>query len=289
MVQDLLARRARIPSAEILIKVIKTSGDRIQDRPLADIGGKGLFTKELDEALLAGEIDLAVHSMKDVATQIPAGTDIVSMLAREDFRDRLITPKNDIRRLEKLQPGARVGSSSLRRAAQIKFLRPDILIVPFRGNVGTRLEKLSGGLADATILAAAGLNRLGKHELGHNLPVGEMLPAPAQGAVGIQIVSDSKHRAAVAQLNDLETSEAVQMERAFLAALEGSCRTPIAALARWTENMEIELRGEALLPDGTEKISGTRCGDPSDYVAMASDLALDIRARASSDLRALIG
>ncbi len=289
MVQDLLARRARIPSAEILIKVIKTSGDRIQDRPLADIGGKGLFTKELDEALLAGEIDLAVHSMKDVATEIPPGTDIVTILAREDFRDRLITPNNDVRRLEKLAHGAHIGSSSLRRAAQIKYLRPDIIIVPFRGNVGTRLEKLSAGVADATILAAAGLNRLGKHELGHNLPVGEMLPAPAQGAVGIQIRADSTHRALVAELNDLETSEAVHMERAFLAALEGSCRTPIAALARWTETMEIELRGEALLPDGTEKISGTRRGDPSDHAAMARDLALDIRSRASPALRVLIG
>lgn len=284
-----LMRAHGLADADIVIEVIRTSGDKIQDRPLSEVGGKGLFTKELEEALAGERIDIAVHSMKDVATALPDGFDIVAMLAREDFRDRLITADGAIKRIEKLPPGCRVGTSSLRRAAQIKFQRPDIEIIPFRGNVGTRLEKLSQGLADATILAAAGLNRLGRPDLGHGLAVGDMLPAPAQGAVGIEMKKDHAQRQLIAALNDIETSDAVQMERAFLAALEGSCRTPIAALARWTANSDLEFRGEALLPDGSEKISGTRQGDPSDAVAMARDLAAEIRAQASPALRALIG
>ncbi len=284
-----LMRAHGLAETDIAIEVIKTSGDKIQDRPLSEVGGKGLFTKELEEALAENRIDIAVHSMKDVATEMPEGFDIVAMLPREDFRDRLITVDGEIKRLEKLPPGCRVGTSSLRRAAQIKYLRADIEIIPFRGNVGTRLEKLATGLADATILAAAGLNRLGQHDLGHALPVGEMLPAPAQGAVGIEMKTDHARRNLIMALNDLETSDAVCMERAFLAALEGSCRTPIAALARWTERADLELRGEALLPDGAEKISGTRTGDPSDAVQMARDLAAEIRGQASPALRALIG
>jgi hydroxymethylbilane synthase len=289
MVRNLLCQQHGWPEAAIGLEIIKTSGDRIQDRPLSDVGGKGLFTKELEEALDDGRIDMAVHSMKDVATILPDTMEIIAMTAREDFRDRLIMEDKSIKRLEKLPVGTRVGTSSLRRAAQIKYLRPDVEIVPFRGNVGTRLNKLRTGDADATILAAAGLNRLGRDTLGAPLPVGDMLPAPAQGAVGIEMLKSHPQLGLIAALNILETSDAVLMERAFLAALEGSCRTPIAALARWTENADLELRGEALLPDGSEKISGTRRGDPSDAVAMAQDLAADIRSRASPALRALIG
>jgi hydroxymethylbilane synthase len=284
-----LMRLQGMAETDIAIEIIKTSGDKIQDRPLSEVGGKGLFTKELEEALLVGRIDLAVHSMKDVATQIPDALEIVAMLPREDHRDRLITVAGDIKRIEKLPIGARIGTSSLRRAAQLKFARPDLSIIPFRGNVGTRLEKLAAGAADATILAAAGLNRLGQTELGAPMPIGQMLPAPAQGAVGIECLKKSPHRALLLSLTELETAEAVQMERDFLAALEGSCRTPIAALARWTTNADLELRGEALLPDGTEKVSGTRTGDPSDALQMARDLAAELRTAASPALRMLIG
>jgi hydroxymethylbilane synthase len=288
-VQRNLMQAHGLEEADIAIEIIKTSGDRIQDRPLSEVGGKGLFTKELEEALAEGRIDLAVHSMKDVATELPEAMDIMAMLPREDFRDRLITADNDVKRLEKLPAGARVGTSSLRRAAQIMFARPDIQIIPFRGNVGTRLEKLAQGLADATILAAAGLNRLDRHELGHALPVREMLPAPAQGAVGIEMLKNHPHQDLIRALSDIETADAVRMERAFLAALEGSCRTPIAALARWTARADLELRGEALLPDGKEKITGTRICDPSDAMRNATDLAAEIRSKASASLRALIG
>jgi hydroxymethylbilane synthase len=284
-----LMRTHGLERADVAIEIFKTSGDKILDRPLSEVGGKGLFTKELEDALLAGRIDLAVHSMKDVATDVPEGLEIVAMLPREDHRDRLITVAGDIRRIEKLPHGARIGTSSLRRAAQLNFQRPDLEIVPFRGNVGTRLEKLRRGEADATILAAAGLNRLGQADLGAPMPIGQMLPAPAQGAVGIECMTESVHRSLLLALTEIETAEAVQMERQFLAALEGSCRTPIAALARWTANADLELRGEALLPDGSEKIAGSRSGDPSDAAHMARDLAAELRGRASPALRLLIG
>jgi hydroxymethylbilane synthase len=284
-----LMRVHGLAETDIAIEIIKTSGDKILDRPLSEVGGKGLFTKELEDALLEGRIDLAIHSMKDVATQVPDALEIIAMLPREDHRDRLITANGEIKRLEKLPLGARIGTSSLRRAAQVRFVRPDVEIIPFRGNVGTRLEKLSRGEADATVLAAAGLNRLGRTELGVPLPIGQMLPAPAQGAVGIQCAKASPHRELLLALNEIETSDAVQMERVFLAALEGSCRTPIAALARWTGRADLDLRGEALLPDGTEKVSGSRTGDPSDAVRLAQDLAADLRGQASSSLRRLIG
>jgi hydroxymethylbilane synthase len=284
-----LMRVHGLADTDVRIEIIRTSGDKIQDRPLSEVGGKGLFTKELEEALLAGRIDFAVHSMKDVATQIPDGLDIVAMLPREDHRDRLITLAGDIKRIEKLPQGARIGTSSLRRAAQLKFARPDLEIIPFRGNVGSRLEKLGRGDADATILAAAGLNRLGQPDLGAPMPIGQMLPAPAQGAVGIECLKNSAHLSLLLALNDVETCEPVMMEREFLAALEGSCRTPVAALARWTANADLDLRGEALLPDGSEKISGTRQGDPSDAAHMVRDLAAELRGQASPALRALIG
>jgi hydroxymethylbilane synthase len=289
MVQRELAWLHEWPLESIEIIVLKTTGDAIQDRPLSEIGGKGLFTKELEEALKAGTIDIAVHSMKDVATRLPEGLAITAMLPREDYRDRLISLEGKPKRLEHLPLGARIGTSSLRRAAQLRHARPDIEIVPFRGNVGTRLTKLRNGDADATILAAAGLNRLDQAEMGEALPIGQMLPAVAQGAVGIEMLASHKLFKEISALSDVETFDAVTMERIFLDELEGSCRTPIAALARWNDMLDLELRGELLLPDGSEKITGQRVCDPSDAARAARELAVELYAKASPALRAVLG
>ncbi len=288
IVRDMLCNHHGWPTGMVEIVPFTTTGDQILDRPLAEIGGKGLFTGELETALAQHRIDLAVHSMKDVATRLPGGMTIVAMLPREDYRDRMITLGDTARRLEHLAMGARVGTSSLRRAAQLKHARPDLTIVPFRGNVGTRLAKLRDGLADATILAAAGLNRLDQPELGAPLPIGQMLPAVAQGAVGIEMRTDHPQLGAVMALNDVETSDAVAMERAFLEQLEGSCRTPIAALARWNDQLDLELRGELLMPDGSEKVSGSRVCDPSDALRAARDLADELYANATESLRRVL-
>lgn len=264
------------------VLTLKTSGDLILDRPLAEVGGKGLFTKELDEALLDGRLDCAVHSLKDVATTLPEGLILAVILPREDYRDRLILPEGSpIKRLEQLPKGARIGTSSLRRAAQLRHARPDIEIVPLRGNVGTRIAKLASGAMDATILAAAGLNRLGHVDLGLPLPVGQMLPAAAQGAIAVTTVhNDSATLALVAALDDLETREAVTIERTLLAGLDGSCRTAIAALARFSDTGDIELRAELYSPEGSIRISRLTICDPSTAIADASRLAADMRAEA---------
>jgi hydroxymethylbilane synthase len=288
MVQRELAWLHEWPVEQIEIVVLKTTGDAIQDRPLAEIGGKGLFTKELEEALSAGAIDIAVHSMKDVATRLPDGLAITAMLPREDYRDRLISLEGKPKRLEHLPTGARIGTSSLRRAAQLRHARPDIEIVPFRGNVGTRLTKLRNGEADATILAAAGLNRLDQPDMGEALPIGQMLPAVAQGAIGIEMLAGHTLFKEISALSDVETFDAVTMERIFLDELEGSCRTPIAALARWNDMLDLELRGEILLPDGSEKITGQRVCDPSDATRAARELASELYAKASPALRAVL-
>jgi hydroxymethylbilane synthase len=285
MVRDkLLAHWGQACADMLEIVILKTSGDKILDRPLAEVGGKGLFTKELEEALLEARIDLAVHSMKDVETTTPAALSITAILPREDPRDRLVGAYKSLASLPKC---ARVGTSSLRRAAQIKHRRADITIVPFRGNVGTRLAKLEAGEAEATILAAAGLNRLGHAGLGHTIQVGDMLPAVAQGAVGIQVrTQEDAVRAALSPFDDLETHEAVLCERVFLAALEGSCRTPIAAYAKYDAGgTQILLKGEWLTPDGVHRIAGQRLGDSSDASAFARDLAQEIKAKA----KALVG
>ncbi len=234
----------------IEIRVIKTTGDKVQDRPLSEIGGKGLFTKEIEEALLAGAIDLAVHSMKDVPTWLPDGLVIECLLPREDARDVLIATAGHS--IATLPQGAVVGSASLRRAAQVKALRPDLSIVPLRGNVETRIAKVQRGDATATLLALAGLKRLHKETMATAiLSTDEILPAVAQGAIGLETrAGDDRVNALLAPLNDPETQVRVTAERACLAILEGSCRTPIAAFA--------ELNGEALrlraliaLPDGS--------------------------------------
>ncbi|MFW2831489.1 hydroxymethylbilane synthase [Sphingomonas sp. ID0503] len=250
---------------------IRTSGDRIQDRALAEVGGKALWTKELDRALIAGEIDLAVHSMKDVETIRPPEIAIAAILPRADVRDRLIGAAS----VGDIPEGARVGTSSPRRSAQLLRARPDLEIVLFRGNVDTRLAKLSAGEAAATLLAAAGLDRLGRYLVGNAIEVEEMLPAPAQGAVGIETLDEREDvRRLLSPLNDAASAEAVAAERAFLAALGADCRSPVAAL--WRDG---SFRGEILTPDGRECVSGS----DADPQALARDL-LD---RASPGLRAL--
>jgi hydroxymethylbilane synthase len=233
------------------LSVITTSGDRIQDRPLADVGGKGLFTKEIDEALLSGGVALAVHSMKDLPTVLPDGLCVAAVLPRADVRDAFLSPA--AASIMELPPGAVVGTSSLRRGAQVKRLRPDLRVIDFRGNVETRLRKLDEGVADATLLAMAGLDRLGlSSKVTSVLPVDEMLPAVAQGAIAIVVrEDDAETKRLLAPLNDPQTAAAVTCERAFLAELDGSCRTPIAGLAE-IDDGALRFRGLILSPGGAE-------------------------------------
>jgi hydroxymethylbilane synthase len=233
------------------LSVITTSGDRIKDAPLRDFGGKGLFTKEIDEALLRGDLDMAVHSMKDLETDLAPGICIAAILPRADVRDAFISAKAPS--LAELPPGAVIGTSSLRRGAQLKRLRPDLRVVDFRGHVETRLKKLAEGQADATLLALAGLERLGLAAHATSiLSTDEMLPAVAQGAIGVTCRGDdAKTRALLAALNDNTSATAVACERAFLARLDGSCKTPIAGLAEIEDGM-VRFRGMILAPDGSE-------------------------------------
>lgn len=229
---------------------IKTSGDRIQDRPLADLGGKGLFAKELEEALLRNEIDCAVHSLKDMPTALPPGLILECVLPREDPRDALIAAAGE--RLEDLPKNARFGTSSVRRQAMLLNRRPDIRIVPLRGNVETRLSKVTAGDMEATVLAIAGLNRLGKQASARAvLDISDMLPAVAQGAIGIECRGqDKKLIEALDRINHVETHLAVTLEREFLTVLDGSCKTPIGGYARRSGDMKMLFEGCALSPDG---------------------------------------
>jgi hydroxymethylbilane synthase len=235
----------------IEVRIIKTTGDKVQDRPLTQIGGKGLFTKEIEEALIGRQIDMAVHSMKDVETRLQDGLEIAVMMEREDPRDALIAREGAS--LASLPKGMVVGSASLRRKAQILLHRPDLSVVNLRGNVGTRLQKLAEGKVGATLLALAGLKRLGMADKATALlSVEEMLPAPGQGAIGIEIRSDdAEAKRWLASLDHQPTRIAVTAERALLASLDGSCRTPIAALAEITKD-RLSLRGLIALPDGSE-------------------------------------
>jgi len=257
----------------IRITVIKTTGDLVQDRPLAEIGGKGLFTKELDESMLEGRIDLAVHSMKDVPTYLPPGIVLPCMLEREDVRDAFISLK--AKSLAELPEGAVIGSASLRRGAQILHRRPDLKVVNFRGNVQTRLRKLAEGEVDATLLAMAGLKRLGLAEhVTAALSTDEMLPAVAQGAIGITCrADDARAHNFLSLLNDGETMVRVSAERAFLAKLDGSCRTPIGALAelRHPDRDHLTFRGLIISPDGRTIHSTQRSGRPEDAEEMGKD------------------
>jgi hydroxymethylbilane synthase len=266
------------------IRVIKTSGDRIQDRPLSEAGGnKGFFTKEIEEALSAGEIDLAVHSMKDMPTLLPCGLVLACCLPREDVRDALIS--HTALSLYDLPPGASVASSSLRRQAQVLHLRPDIKVVGIRGNVETRLRKIEDRVADATILAVAGLKRLGlESKITAAMPVEDMLPAVAQGAIGIEIRRDDADMAELlAPLNHHPTAHAVAAERAFLARLDGSCRTPIAGLAEPMDGGAVSFRGLILTPDGRHVLATARSGPLQDAVRLAEDAADELLARAGPE------
>jgi hydroxymethylbilane synthase len=259
--------------------VIKTTGDRIQDRPLADAGGKGLFTKELEEALLAGDIDFAVHSMKDMPTLLPPGLSIACLLPREDVRDAFISHK--VASLMDLPAGAVMATSSLRRQAQVLHMRPDLKVVQMRGNVETRLRKLEEGVADATLLACAGLRRLGLADrITSAIPTDQMLPAVAQGAIGIEIRSGDEAMAELlSPINDEPTALAVAAERAFLAKLEGSCRTPIAGLTELAGG-RLVFRGMILKPDGREAHATRREGRPEEALRLAEDAAAELLAKA---------
>lgn len=274
-----LMREHGLAEESMEIVVIKTTGDRILDRPLKEIGGKGLFTREIEEAMLSGEIDIAVHSMKDMPTIQPQGLALDCFLPREDPRDAFVSEKYE--RLSDLPAGAVVGTSSLRRRAQVAHVRPDLKIVEFRGNVQTRLQKLADGVADATFLAMAGLNRLGRPEVARSaIEVTEMLPAVAQGAIGIERRADDVRAALLlAAIQDVPTSNRLMAERAFLAELDGSCETPIAALAI-LEGTQVWLRGQILATDGSVAYAGERRGQIAQGGVLGEDLARELLAQA---------
>jgi hydroxymethylbilane synthase len=272
-----------LPETAFDIVIIKTTGDMILDRPLSEVGGKGLFTKEIEEALLERRIDLAVHSMKDMQTALPDGLMIGATLPREDVRDAFISLKHAS--FEALPEGAVVGTSSLRRQAQIKRIRPDLQIVGFRGNVQTRLTKLRDEVAEATFLACAGLRRLGLADhITAPVPTASMLPAVAQGAIGIEIRIDDEDTAAlILPLDDKSTSLCVTTERAFLATLEGSCRTPIAGLALLDGGI-LTFKGETLSPDGRRQVISTKTGPASSAADLGVTAADDILSRGGREV-----
>jgi hydroxymethylbilane synthase len=281
-VRDRLAAAHDIAPERIAIRVIRTTGDVIQDRPLAEIGGKALFTKEIEEALLAGTIDLAVHSAKDVPTKLPPGLRFAACLEREDVRDVFISDKADS--LAALPPGARVGTTSPRRQALILRARPDLLVVPLRGNVETRLRKLAEGHADATVLALAGLKRLSltKHAT-RIMSEDEFLPAAGQGAIAIEIrEGDARVQAMVAAIDHADTSVALAAERAFLDVLDGTCKTPIAAHAVLAGDT-IRLWGIVARPDGTAAYDVAGTGHRRDAVQIGAQAGHDVKRRAGPD------
>jgi len=275
-----LLRAAHPGLPEPEIQVIKTTGDNVLDRALSEVGGKGLFTKEIEEALIDGRIDLAVHSMKDMPTVLPPGLEIVALLEREDPRDAFLSPVAGS--IATLPKGALVGSASLRRQAQILAARPDLRVETLRGNVNTRLDKLARGEVQATLLALAGLKRLGlEHHATAILSLEEMLPAVAQGAIGIETRGDDAvTRPLVEALNHPETALAVNAERALLAALDGSCRTPIAALATLDGSGGLALESRIFSYDGKRILTTSRQGAVQDGIAMGADAGAELLSRA---------
>ncbi len=278
IVRTKLALAHRIDLENLTVEVIKTTGDQIQDRPLSEAGGKGLFTKELDSALLANVIDLAVHSSKDLPTRLPSEIIIAGYLLREDPRDALISHTGQT--LDELAPGSIVGTASLRRAAQIKRRRPDLQTTLLRGNVETRLRKVRQGEIDATLLAAAGLNRLGlKHHISALLSLEDFPPAVGQGAIGITCRSnDPETRKALDPLLDQATGYALMAERAFLTTLDGSCRTPIAGYAQILGD-ELHFYGEVLKEDGSAFVSVRRAGRALDATKLGADAGHELLLR----------
>ena len=282
MVRDALCAAHGWDRSAIEIVPIKTTGDRVQDVALADIGGKALWTKELDRALLSGEIDFAVHSMKDVETVRPSEIAIAAMLPRADVRDRLIGADT----IGALRHGAVIGTSSPRRVAQLKRLRPDIETVLFRGNVDTRLAKVAAGEVDASLLAAAGLDRLGRPDVGAGIEIDVMLPAPAQGAVGIEArAADDALLTLLAAIDHRATHLCVLVERALLAALAADCHSPVAALAI-LDGDTLFLRAELFAEDGSASVAGSARGAVEDGT-LAETLAADLLSRAPHSIRAL--
>jgi len=280
LVRDALAAAVPALAAPGAIEIVRitTTGDRIQDRPLADAGGKGLFVKEIEEALLDKRIDAAVHSMKDMPTAQPPGLVISAFLPREDVRDVLIA--GDIKRIADLKKGAVIGSAALRRKAQLLHLRPDLQVVNFRGNVDTRLAKQAAGEVDATLLALAGLKRLGLGHVGTPISEDEMLPAVGQGAVCIECRSDdTSTRGWLAAVDHAPTAICVAAEHAMLAVLDGSCRTPIAGHATLGAGGTLHLRGMILKPDGSQVIATERTGAANAAAALGKDAGLELKQR----------
>ncbi len=282
LVRRLLSEAHGVVEDDIAVEVISTGGDRSQasNASLEEIGGKGLFTKEIDEAMLEGRVDIGVHSSKDVATRLPDGLTLAAFLEREDVRDAFLSVK--VQSLDHLAENARFGTSSIRRAAQVRRVRPDLQIVPFRGNVGTRLQKLLDNVADATLLAMAGLNRLGEgHRATALLDPEIFLPAPAQGAIGLAVRSgDARMAGLVAALDHALTHRAITAERAMLAVLDGSCRTPVGALTK-IEGDRLTLRGEILSLDGQTAFESMAEG--ADPIAVGEAVGKDLIAQAGTE------
>jgi hydroxymethylbilane synthase len=277
--RDRLAAAFDLPHTAFDILRISTAGDRIQDKSLREVGGKGLFTREIEQALLDGEIDIAVHSMKDMPVEQPVGLTLDCYLPREDVRDAFVSLSYPA--LADVPQGATMGTSSLRRRAQLLVRRPDLQVVEFRGNVQTRLRKLNEGVAGATFLAMAGLNRLGMADVAKAaLDPEEMLPAIAQGAIGIERRHDDTATAAMLEaIHDPVTAQRLAAERAFLATLDGSCETPIAGLAT-LDGTTLRLRGEILRPDGSESLTDDRTAPIEDGAELGHEMAKALLGRA---------
>ena len=273
----------RWPDGWVQIVEIKTTGDKVQDRPLAEIGGKALWTKELDRALMEGEVDFCVHSMKDVESERPREIHLAAVRPRGDVRDRIIGAES----IEKLNQGARVGTSSPRRAAQLLRMRPDLQIVPIRGNVETRLKKVETGEVDATLLASAGLKRL-EIDAGTAIPTEVMLPAPGQAVIGMECrTNDTRTQSVLSTVSNGITFNCVMAERAFTRALGGTCHSPVAAFCAF-EDGDLRLRAQLFSEDGIDMVEGRAvmdCGDDSP----AEELARSLLAEAPESIRRLFG
>ncbi|GIT89775.1 porphobilinogen deaminase [Jannaschia pagri] len=270
-----------LPEEAFEVVVISTSGDRILDRPLKEVGGKGLFTREIEEQLLAGDIDIAVHSTKDMPTEQPEGLILDTFLPREDVRDAFVTL--DGRAMSDLAEGSVVGTSSLRRRAQLAYRRPDLQVVEFRGNLQTRMKKLRDGVAEATFLAMAGLRRLNLDDVPRTaIDTLDMLPAVAQGAIGIERrIDDDAMAETLSLIHDTDTGARLAAERSFLLTLDGSCETPIAGLAE-LDGAKLRMRGEVLRPDGSDVLEEAGDAPREDGAALGRELGAKLLERAPS-------